>query len=140
MKKLGDEYKSSGGSQEIYSDFLHTFLPHPSTQQITRKTNEDSVKMALRNLIFTNKYERPRNPTFGGNIRNYLFEPFTPLIENNIKRDLENLIQNYEPRVRVLEINVSALPDDNGLAISITFRTVTAPTPQQVDISLYRVR
>lgn len=135
-----DDYKQSGGKQELYSDFLHVFTPHPQTKQISRKVNVESVKMALRNLIFTNKYERLRRPNFGGNIRKYLFEPFSPIVEIAIKSDIEKLIENFEPRVRVLRIDVSATPDEHQLAITIFFNTITSRTPEQVDITLYRVR
>ncbi len=60
-----DEFKQLNKDRDIYSDFNHTFLPHPFTNQISRKTNVDAIKLSMRNLILTNKFERLRNPAFG---------------------------------------------------------------------------
>ena len=107
--RSNEEYKISAKNRDLFSDFNHSFLPHPNTGQISRKTNVDSVKMALRNLLLTNKYERLRDPEYGGNIRRWLFENLEPVnVTREIKRHIEEMIRNNEPRVRVIEITVTA--------------------------------
>jgi len=136
-----DEFKQLNKDRDIYSDFNHTFLPHPFTNQISRKTNVDSVKMALRNLILTNKYERLRNPDFGGNLRRYLFEPFDDdRIPEEIKQAIEELVELYEPRVRLLEVDVQSNEDLNAMNVRIQFSIITSQTDESLDITLYRVR
>jgi len=135
-----EEYKTSAKSTDIYSDFNHTFLPHPNTGQITRKTNIDSVKLALRNLILTNKYERLRNPEFGGNINRFLFEPLEPRIEKEIAQEIEAMVERYEPRVQLTYVTVNAVEEDNAVYVNIEFRVVTSKDKQELDIVLYRVR
>jgi phage baseplate assembly protein W len=138
--KDNEEYKQSGASYEVYSDFTHTFLPHPNTGQVTRRTNIDAVKMAIRNLVLTNKYERLRNPTFGGNIRRYLFEPFiagtAPEIESNIK----SLIETYEPRAKVISVKAIPQEDQNAMIVNIQFYVVISEQEQEMNLTLYRVR
>ncbi len=68
-----EEYQNSAKNRDLFSDFNQSFLPHPNTGQIIRKTNVDAVKMSLRNLVLTNKYERLRNPSFDGKIQNMKF-------------------------------------------------------------------
>ena len=135
-----EEYQLSGSDVEVYSDFDSTFLPHPFTGQISRKTNVDSIKTALRNLILTNKYERLRNPEFGSNLRRYLFENFTDSTAYEIQDHIKFLISNYEPRIRPLEINVSTDEDNNAINIRIIFATILTEEPQEVELTLYRVR
>ena len=140
VAKQNEEYKQSGRTDDIYSDFNHAFRPHPNTGQISRKTNVDAVKLSLRNLILTNKYERLRNPRFGGNIRRYLFEQIEPRIESEIKQEIEYMVQNYEPRVELIETTVTASEEQQAVYVKLVFYTVSAKDPQEVDLVLYRVR
>lgn len=140
IAKKDDEFKLFDRVDDIYSDFNQNFLPHPNTGQISRKINIDAVKLALRNLILTNKYERLRNPDFGTNIRKYLFERFDGNIEMELKIEIEDAVQKYEPRVRILDIDIDQQPDDNAIYIKIEFSINTIKETQFLDLVLYRVR
>jgi len=135
-----ERYQKTGSESELYSDFLQSFLPHPNTGSITRKVNVDSVKMAIRNLLLTNKYERLRNPRYGANITRNLFENFSPSVVRRIKEDIESAVETFEPRVRVIDTKVTASEDENRLFVQIIFAVATVQEPQSVDITLYRVR
>lgn len=135
-----EEYQQAGSPENIFSDFDIAFLSHPYTKQITRRKGVDSVKMALRNLILTNKYERLRNPNFGGNIRQYLFEPFSPTVVSNIKLQIESLIGNYEPRVRLIDTKVTADEENNAINIRIIFSINLSQENEELELTLYRVR
>lgn len=135
-----EEFQQSGSATEVYSDFDNAFLPHPFTGQITRRTNVDAVKMALRNLIFTNKYERLRNPQFGGSIQKYLFENINRSTAIEIENDIKYLIENYEPRVRLIQVKATPIEENNALSIKIIFATNLEQGNQEVELTLYRVR
>lgn len=135
-----DEFKTSAKNRDIYSDFNHTFLPHPNTGQISRKVNVDAVKLAVRNLCLTNRYERLRNPSFGGNISHYLFEPLTESTATEIRNDLKWLIETYEPRAKVIEIISTVSEDTNSVELQITFNVITSKDVENLNITLYRVR
>lgn len=134
------KYQQQGKPSEVYSDFLQSFLPHPTTGNITRRTDVSSVKMALRNLMLTNKYERLKNPDFGTNIRNYLFELASDGTNTVLKDQIEIAIENYEPRVRILDLQVNLNPDQNSVLINLIFSVITNQEPQNLEITLYRVR
>lgn len=135
-----EKYQQSSGDSQVFSDFDNAFLPHPFTGQITRRTNVDAVKMALRNLILTNKYERLRNPEFGGNIQKYLFENIDRSLAIDIENDIKYLIRNYEPRVRLIQVKATPDEDNNALNIRIIFATNLDVGDQEVELTLYRVR
>jgi len=135
-----DRYKQTGSNYQIYSDFDQSFLPHPFTGQITRRTNVDAVKMSIRNLILTNKYERLRNPEFGGNVRRYLFENFSTTIGGEIEDQIRSIITNYEPRARVLDVTVTSDENNNTLDVTIVFSVITSQNRQEINLTLYRVR
>lgn len=140
IAKENDQYLQTGANFEIYSDFGIAFLPHPNTGQISRRTNVDSVKMSLKNLLLTNKYERLRNPKFGGNIRRWLFEPFINTTYVEIEDQIRQMISNHEPRVFVT--NVTVVPDEDRQLIDITisFGLITANVTDELNLTLYRVR
>lgn len=138
--KNNQEYKQTDAEYEIYSDFATSFLPNPFNKQLSRKTNESSVAQALRNLLLTNKYERRRNPRFGSTITSYLFEPFTPTVLDEIEVRVRSTIENNEPRVRILDLKVSTNQTEDELVIDLRFATVTAPEPEKLTVTLYRVR
>jgi len=135
-----EEFQQTADLTDVYSDFDAIFLPHPFTGQITRRKNVDAVKMALRNLILTNKYERLRNPDFGGNIRRYLFETFSENTAPEIEDEIKYLVRTYEPRVQLIETKVTPDEDNNAMNIRILFRTNLVRENQEVELTLYRVR
>jgi len=135
-----EDFQQTGSPENIFSDFDTAFLPHPFTKQISRSKGVDSVKMALRNLILTNKYERLRNPNFGGNIRQFLFEPFSPAVITNIKTQIEYLVSNYEPRVRLIDTKITSDEDNNAINIRIIFSINLSQENEEVELTLYRVR
>jgi len=137
-----EQYKITARNRDLFSDFNQSFLPHPNTGQISRKVNVDAVKMSLRNLVLTNKYERLRNPRFGGNIRRWLFEPSTSAyaITKEIERHVREIVRQYEPRVRLLEVIASATEDDTTVNIYIKFSIVSSERDEELNITLYRVR
>lgn len=135
-----EEYQQAGSPENIFSDFDTAFLPHPYTKQITRRKGVDSVKMALRNLILTNKYERLRNPELGGSIRDFLFEQFSPSIIPDIKEKIEILVEKYEPRVDLIDVRISPDEENNAINIRIIFSTYLSEENEEVELTLYRVR
>lgn len=135
-----EEFQQTAAETDVYSDFDTSFLPHPFTGQITRRKNVDSVKMSLRNLILTNKYERLRNPEFGGNVRRFLFETFTPTTAPELETEIEYLVKNHEPRAQLIQVKVTPDEDNNAMNINIVFRTNLVQENQNIDLTLYRVR
>lgn len=140
LTKKNDEYLQTGASYEIYSDFNSMFLPHPNTGQVTRKTNIESIKQAVRNLVLTDKYERVRNFDFGTDIKRYLFENFDKITQIELKQKIEAAIKRFEPRVNVEEVIVDPSEDTNTLFVTIRFHVVMIPDVQQVNLTFYRVR
>lgn len=140
VSRKNEEYQQTSRVTDVYSDFNHVFRPHPNTGQIGRKVNVDAVKLAIRNLVLTNKYERLRNPTFGGNIRRYLFEPIEPKVEEEIEQHIEFMIDNYEPRAKVIEVKATANEEDQTVYVKIAFYIIQNKDPQEVDLVLYRIR
>lgn len=138
--KLNQEFEKVSQNRDLFSDFNHIFLPHPNTGEISRKTNVDAVKLAIRNIVLTNKYERLRNPNFGGNISRFLFEPVEPQLAREIEDHIKFLIEEFEPRANIINVHAEVSPDESEIYVNIVFSVITSGFQEEVDLTLYRVR
>jgi phage baseplate assembly protein W len=123
-----------------YSDFTMNLDAHPDTKQIFLFTDVNSVKRSLRNLIFTDKYERFFNPNLGCGIRSLLFDNMTPETLIRVKDVIKETIENYEPRVSIVEIEVLGHEDQNAVTINLVFEIINIPERQFLQIDVNRAR
>ena len=117
--------------RDLFSDIFTSFSVHPELHDLVIRRNEESIKQAINNLILTNKYERPFNPNFGCNLRKYLFEPMNSFTASSIENEIKMSIENYEPRVTGLIIEVKPEPDSNTFIVDISFDIIGQETPAQ---------
>ena len=124
-----------------YRDINITFKKHPVTNDVVVSKDASAIKQAIVNLLLTNKGERLMNPTYGSDIRSYLFEPMDFGTANQIKNNIRDTIGTFEPRIRVLQISATPNFDDNGFDITMTYNVVGTDTPPvTVDFFLSRTR
>ena len=119
-------------SARIYKDLDLDFQKNTATKDIQKLTDIEAVKRSVRNLIKLNHYEKPFRPEIGSNLRAMLFENITPQINHAISKQIDLLIRNYEPRCRLVQLNVQPDVDRNGYRASISFFVVN--TPERVDV------
>ena len=128
-------------TQLSYKDINITFKKHPVTDDLVVSKDASAIKQAIVNLLLTNKGERLMNPTYGSDIRSYLFEPMDYGTANQIKNNIRNTIEIFEPRIRVLQISATPNFDDNGFDITMTYNVIGTDTPPvTVDFFLSRTR
>ena len=124
-----------------YTDLDLFFGKKSSNSDVQEITDIKAVKRSIRNLVLLNYYEKPFHPEIASGVRDMLFELMTPVTATILARKIEDVINNYEPRARL--ISVTALPnlDRNEYEVSIEFYVVNQPT-ELVDLSimLERVR
>ena len=124
-----------------YTDLDLFFGKKSSNSDVQEITDIKAVKRSIRNLVLLNHYEKPFHPEIASGVRDMLFENMTPVTATILARKIEDVIQNFEPRARL--ISVTALPnlDRNEYEVSIEFYVVNQPT-ELVDLSimLERVR
>ena len=127
-------------SARIYQDLNLDFQINSATKDIQKLTDIEAVKRSVRNLINLNHYEKPFHPEIGSNLRAMLFENITPQMNALISRQIEELIQNYEPRARLVQARTIPLFDRNAYAVTINFQVVNSPEPVVVEQLLERLR
>lgn len=116
------------------------FTLNPITKDVSLKFNDEAVKRSIRNIILTNSGEKPYVPEFGGNVKATLFENFSPVNVVTLKGQLESAIRNFEPRAKLLKLEVTPNIDDNRLVVSVVFSVVNSPEPVTVEVPLERIR
>ena len=123
-----------------YSDLNLLFSSHPVTADVTKKTDEDAVRASIRNLISTKNYERPFHPEIGWQIYSLLFENLTPVSIQTIKQTIFDVIEKFEPRATVLDVNIRDRIDENDISIDVIFRMNNSEKPAVVTTYITRVR
>jgi phage baseplate assembly protein W len=127
-------------SVRTYKDLDLDFTRHPVTNDVVKIEDVDAVKRSVRNLINTNFYERPFHPELGCGVRELLFENYTPLTGIFIRRKVQEVLDNYEPRARVSGIAVNEQPDRNAIDVQVNFYVLNLPNPVSVTTTLQRIR
>ena len=118
-----------------YSDLDLFFGKKPVGSDISKVTDIQAVKRSLRNLVNLNTFEKPFHPEIAGGIREMLFEPMTPITAVVLTKKIEDVINNFEPRVRLVSVRAIPDMDRNIYNVSIEFYVVNAPT-ELVDLSV----
>ena len=131
---------NSKRSNRIYKDLNMSFTKIPATKDVARLFDVQAIKRAVKNIILTNKYERPFNPDFGCNLRGFLFENITEPLLVIIKDRVAMAIEKYEPRVSVEDVVVKNDIDKNGINIQVSFLINGVEAPVTVSTFLQRVR
>ena len=124
----------------IFSDLDLNFTAHPVTKDISRKYDDNAIKQSLRNLILTSNYERPFHSEIGSQVRSLLFESASPMLAVSMRKAIFDLVNNFEPRVDLIEVLVNFNPDENYLYLKIEFKIVNTERPLTLDLVLERTR
>ena len=122
-----------------YKDLDLFFGTKQASNDINKVADIQAVKRSVRNLVLLNHYEKPFHPEIGSGVRDILFEPMTPLTSHSLAVEIEDVIENFEPRAKL--VGVRALPnlDRNEYEVSIEFYVVNAPT-ELVDLTIFLER
>jgi phage baseplate assembly protein W len=124
----------------IFSDLDFNFTAHPVTKDVSRRYDENAVKTALKNLILTRNYERPFHSEIGSPIRSLMFEPATPMLGIMLRQAIFDVVNNFEPRVQLTEVDVNVSDENNAIYITIEFKIVNTERPLTLDLTLERTR
>lgn len=104
---------------------------HPVTKDIVALKNEDAIKRAVQNLVRTQIGEVFFNAKLGTRITRSLFELANDDYIEPIQTEIEMVLTNNEPRVRLQQVTVDNYPDRNALAVFIKYDVVGLSSPSQ---------
>ena len=114
-----------------FKDISLSFEPHPVTKDLPILKNENAIRRSVRNLVETIPTERFFNSSLGSDVRGSIFDFIDFGTSSVIETQIRTTIENFEPRVDNLFINVDPRPDDNAFNITIFFDIVGQDFPTQ---------
>jgi phage baseplate assembly protein W len=122
-----------------YRDLTLSFRPNPITGDLSTVSNEKSINQSIRTLVMYNFYDVPFEPKIGSNLRAKLFDLLTPMASDSIKQDIKEVIENYEPRVDLIDVFVVANDSRNGIDVTIVYTAKTSTEEITLNYFLSRV-
>ena len=123
-----------------YSDLDLDFQINPITGDINKKKGVDAIKRSVRNLIFTNYYERLFKSEIGSDVRALLFDNVDLMTATFLEAAIIKLINNFEPRVRLQQVKVVADIDNHGFNVTIQYVELNTESPATFNLFLERIR
>ena len=126
--------------QTTYKDLDFTFKQNPNTNDVGIKKNNASVIQSVLNILRTNHGERPFNYNFGANLRAYLFENMTSITAANMSTSINTALQNWEPRIEVLNTNIQAKASENDVYVTVTGRVKSSNEIIDISTTIERLR
>lgn len=123
-----------------YKDLDLDFFANPSTGDVYKKEGEEAIKRSVRNILFTNFYERLFQPFIGSNVRKLLFEPINPFTLILLQNAIKETINNFESRVRLVDVTVSSNLDNNGFNVRLQYIILNRNLPVDTTLFLERIR
>lgn len=124
-----------------FKDISLSFQANPLNYDLIVTKNETAIARAVRNLVLTGTGERFFNHNLGSQVSKVLFENIDPINASVIKDEIENTINNYEPRVDLIDVDVIPNYDDNEFNVTIRYYIVGIDVlPQQLSFALQPTR
>ena len=84
-------------------------------------TTKDAIKNNLINFFLTNKNERYLNPTFGGDLRAFIFQQITEGNTEYLKQDIQSQLATYFQNVIIGSLDILSFPDINQINVVLKY-------------------
>ena len=114
-----------------FKDISMSFQSNPLNNDLIAIKNVNAIARSVRNIVLTTPGEKFFDPDFGSNVSKLLFENVDDITASQIQQEIEFSINNYEPRVKLLSIEVNPDFDNNAFDTIITYEVVGADVPPQ---------
>ena len=114
-----------------FKDISLSFDPHPVTKDLPILKNANAIVRSVRNLVETIPTERYFNSLLGSDVHSSLFEFVDFGTASEIENQIKTTVENFEPRVANLQVEVNPQPDNNTFEVTIFFDIVGQDFPTQ---------
>ena len=114
-----------------FKDISLSFTPHPITKDLTILKNENAIKKSVRNLVQTIPTERFFNSVLGSEVRDSLFDFVDFGTASVIQNQIEITLENFEPRIENVTVEVDPRPDLNEFEVTVFFNIIGQEIPTQ---------
>ena len=120
-----------------FKDLSISFKFNPLSGDLIALKNENAIARAVRNIVSTTPGEKFFDPDFGSSVSEILFENVDDITAISIQDEIKNCLQNYEPRVEIIDVKVNPNFDENQFDVIITYRIIGIDIPpSQLEFAL----
>lgn len=103
--------ESIGGAVKLFANNVQ--------KDLDTDTDFKAIDNSIQNIFNTAPGQKILNPSFGADLKRYLFQPVTEETAKILGEVISKALNLYEPRVTVKNIDIQAIPDENMYEISI---------------------
>jgi len=114
-----------------FKDISMSFQTNPLNSDLIALKNETAISRSLRNIVFTMPGEQFFDENFGSKVSQTLFENVDKITADIIKDEIKLSVNNYEPRVKLLNVICTPDLDGNNFDVTIEYRIIGADVPPQ---------
>lgn len=106
---------------DIWSD-LHHDIKRDAQGGLKKVVNVEAVMTSIDNILGTRAGERVMLPDFASNFGNMVFEPMNQTLMNFVAREIKDVIEKWDNRPEVINVNYFHNPDENKMQVDVAFR------------------
>ena len=114
-----------------FKDISLSFTPHPVTKDLPILKNENAIRRSVRNIVETIPTEKFFDSDFGSDVYRSLFDFVDYGTASIIEDQIKSSIENFEPRVDNIQIQVDPRPDSNEFEVVVAFDIIGQEFPTQ---------
>ena len=114
-----------------FKDISMSFQSNPLNNDLIGLKNENAIARSVKNIVFTVPGEKFFNESFGSEISEVLFENLNDLSASAIEDQITLSIENYEPRVELISVEVIPNYDYNQMDAIINYEIIGIDIPPQ---------
>lgn len=126
----------------VYSDIdLSLARNTGADDDIFKKLDAAAVKQSVKNLMLSNECDKPFRPRYGANLTSILFDLVDDEdAEDDVRDRIYQVIDQFEPRANIEELEVNLSPDQNKLRVKLTFRVLNIDQTETLETTVTRYR
>ena len=114
-----------------FKDISMSFQSNPLNNDLIGLKNANAIARSIKNIVFTIPGEKFFNENFGSDISAVLFENINDISASAIEDQIRISIENYEPRVELIEVTANPNYDNNQFDAVITYKIIGIDIPPQ---------
>ncbi|OUT77116.1 MAG: hypothetical protein CBB82_06355 [Betaproteobacteria bacterium TMED22] len=118
-------------TSRAFKDISLSFEPHPVTKDFPILKNESAIRRSVKNIVLTIPTEKFFNSLFGSDVYGSLFEFVDFGTASIIQQQIQTSIENFEPRVNNIGVDVFPSPDENTFEVTISYDIIGQSFPTQ---------
>ena len=107
-----------------FKDISAVFEVNPLNDDLIVLKNTNAIARSIRNLIFTNRGDKPFSPFLGSRVNEMLFDPMDQLSSESVKSEIERTINSFEPRAELEKVTVTPDFDGNQYDVVIKYQII----------------